>query len=180
MKTCRDCSLDKDLDDFHRSAATKDGRQGVCKKCSKIKTDLYRVANPDKIKSIAANDYAKNRSARIYSRRAYIAKNRDKINESAQRWAQENPAKVNARNSRHRAEKTQRTPAWSDVTKVNVFYAKAARLSRWLGKPFHVDHIVPLRSKVVCGLHCDSNLQILEASTNTIKGNRYWPDMQSN
>lgn len=37
--------------------------------------------------------------------------------------------------------------------------------------------LVPLHSKVVCGLHCEYNLQILEAKKNIGKGNRHWPDM---
>jgi hypothetical protein len=41
----------------------------------------------------------------------------------------------------------------------------------------HVDHIVPLVSKFVCGLHCEANLQLLPGPENQRKGNRVWPDM---
>ena len=41
----------------------------------------------------------------------------------------------------------------------------------------HVDHIVPLNSPIVCGLHNEFNLQIIPPATNYHKSNNYWPDM---
>ena len=46
-----------------------------------------------------------------------------------------------------------------------------------VGGRWHVDHIVPLKSKIVCGLHCSANLQVIPAIINSSKGNRVWPDM---
>jgi hypothetical protein len=54
---------------------------------------------------------------------------------------------------------------------MGVGYADAA------GRGVDVDHLVPLRSPVVCGLHCEANLQLLSSVENIRKGNRYWPDM---
>lgn len=42
---------------------------------------------------------------------------------------------------------------------------------------WHVDHIIPLQSLLVCGLHCGFNLRVIPAEENIKKGNRWWDDM---
>jgi hypothetical protein len=69
------------------------------------------------------------------------------------------------------------TPAWANQAKIAALYEEAQTLSGMMGEPCHVDHIVPLKSKIVCGLHCEANLQILPGLENMKKGNRVWPDM---
>jgi len=35
-----------------------------------------------------------------------------------------------------------------------------------------VDHIIPIRGKNVCGLHCEDNLQLMTKPANCAKNNR--------
>lgn len=48
----------------------------------------------------------------------------------------------------------------------------AERLTRETGIPHQVDHIVPLQSKIVCGLHVEHNLRVITATENARKKNK--------
>lgn len=87
------------------------------------------------------------------------------------------PHKELAQSAKRRASKKQAVPAWMNKDAVEAIYEKARKFSEITGEPFHVDHIVPLTSDIVCGLHWEGNLQILPGVENLSKANRVWPDM---
>jgi hypothetical protein len=91
------------------------------------------------------------------------------------RWIKANPAKALANVSRRDAQKLQAMPSWADKEQIQSFYDLAAAYRR-AGVECEVDHIVPLRSPLVCGLHVLANLELLGADRNKSKGNRHWPD----
>ncbi len=69
--------------------------------------------------------------------------------------------------------------AWPDWAiypeQYREIYQKAAAM-RARGQDVEVDHTVPLRSKIVCGLHVPWNLTIMSRVENGLKSNNWWPD----
>lgn len=94
-------------------------------------------------------------------------------------WHVANPARQRilnaARQAARRAAVRRRVP-WYDSDAVKAVYAEAD-VRRLAGEDVQVDHLVPLRSKLVCGLHVQGNLVVLLRVPNQAKGNRHWPDM---
>jgi len=77
---------------------------------------------------------------------------------------------VNAR----RARLLLASPIWSDRQRIKEIYAKALWMCRQHGKrSYHVDHIVPLAGKNVCGLHVHQNLRIITKRENLAKSARF-------
>jgi hypothetical protein len=64
--------------------------------------------------------------------------------------------------------KTKACPPWVDKALLKDIYEKCPQ-------GWHVDHIDPLKSPLVCGLHVPWNLQYLPADENRRKGNQFAP-----
>ena len=85
-----------------------------------------------------------------------------------------NPSAKAARTRKRQATKLQRTPKWDpDAHLIQAKYQLANMLTRETGKPYHVDHIIPLQGKKVCGLHVFSNLRVILGEENVKKSNKF-------
>lgn len=131
----------------------------------------YRQKNKERVKQDKAERYRRNRAAVLSAVLKWAKANKDKTRESVRKWCRNNKPKRNAAWMARQAAKIRATPPWAELELIERVYAKAHGLG------MHVDHVVPLVSKTVCGLHVWANLQLLAATENISKGNRHWPDM---
>lgn len=83
----------------------------------------------------------------------------------------------NEKGARRKRAKDQATPVWANLQKMRAIYRAAQEASKKTGVVHHVDHIVPLTSQMVCGLHNEFNLRVIPGKENLRKHNREWPDM---
>lgn len=67
------------------------------------------------------------------------------------------------------------TVKFADEKAIKTVYKAANMLQTATGQEYHVDHIDPLQNDLVCGLHIASNLQVLPASVNMSKSNKFKP-----
>ena len=151
----------------------------------------YAEKNAEKIsnrKRAQRATEAKKAEIREYSS-IYRDKNREYCNAKSSVWNSNNRERVRARHSKMREEKPHvyaeysakrhvaklnAVPKWADRKAIRLFYKEAARLTRETGIKHEVDHIVPIQGKLVCGLHCEANLQVLTKQQNISKHNK-WP-----
>ena len=83
---------------------------------------------------------------------------------------------TNCANTRaYNLKKSHAMPLWADRRAIEEFYIEAREKTVKTGVKHQVDHIIPLRHKLVCGLHIPVNLQVIPASENFRKHNRFNP-----
>jgi hypothetical protein len=154
-KTCPRCGELKPPDAFYTG-------RSYCKACCRAyyqenrerhlaQAKQWAKDNPQRLKELRKAEHERNRGKRNAWRRA-----RDKAN----------PGKRCAKETRRKAAKMDRLPAWADLKAIRAVYESCP-------PGHHVDHVIPLRGKDVSGLHVAGNLQYLTAEENVAKGNAF-------
>ena len=141
---------------------------------NKDKLKEYRLKNKDKIKKHHQSEKYKT-TKRLYRlnniefikqiNRNYYLNNKDKIIKYSKEYRLKNPNFKRSHCAKRRAIKLNATPKFANLNKIKEIYKNCP-------KGYVVDHIIPLQSKIVCGLHVEWNLQYLTPSENSSKSNR--------
>jgi len=186
MKYCKRCEQSKDVDCFAKNG--KMGRHPVCKLCRAEIERERRLADPEAIRALerarhAANPAIKKAAIRRYyeaNRDALIAKTkaasllrREEIAASKAVYRAANKDRIREWNGTRRAQQRQAMPVWADRKAIAAIYKQASEAWKQTGIAHHVDHIVPLSHKYVCGLHVPANLQVLTGKENMEKRNKF-------
>ena len=164
MRICSRCLIGKPHTEFYpkRHRHAREGLQGTCKQCSK---------------ELASKWVRENTALHNINTARWAKKNKAKQAAAIARWGAANTHKRNAHFAERRAMKAQACPAWANKFFIEEIYDLARLRTQYTGVRHEVDHIVPLKSSLVCGLHVEHNLQVIPAIENRKKHNRTWPGM---
>lgn len=133
-------------------------------------------ASPQK-KTYDAAYYAKNLDRISGVNAARYSRRRAEIMAAVQAWQDENPAAVRAykeKNKAHRRQLSLRPAPWfGELDELVMGEARRLANAREVvtGLRWHVDHVMPLRGRSVCGLHVWNNIQVIPAVVNMRKSN---------
>jgi hypothetical protein len=207
MKLCSGCKASHPIFWFSKYSRSSDGLAAWCKTCNLnaqkkyynankekiaarrskygkenreklgIAEKIYRKANPDKVAQWEATKYLRHKEKIIKATVEWGRRNKDKRKATCDKWDAANIDKKRAYVRTRQAKKRKAFPVWADESAIKEIYKQARQMELETGEKFHVDHIVPLQSPLVCGLHWEGNLQILPAYDNFQKHNRFWPGM---
>jgi hypothetical protein len=165
-KVCFSCKVEKSRLSFSKNKARKDGLHSYCKDCCALKR------NKENEQKYYSENKEKYRENLLRWQRA----NRDKTRASSRKYYSENRSEEIARSAKKRVSRDLARPTAltkEQAHEIQNFYWLAQDLRAVTGEEYHVDHIVPLNGKNICGLHVPWNLQVLPADINLSKGNRY-------
>lgn len=200
-KKCSKCFTIKPLSAYYACRALADGRKTLCKECCNKTTAEYQAKNSDRVaawgrdwsaknverkkqlfrdwyvlnaekqRQKSRDTYRTNKARASALNKAWTAAHSEHRKKTKREWRKNNPEIVNANNGHYRATELKAMPKWANKTAMDKVYAESVKWG------MEVDHIVPLRSRIVCGLHCEANLQLMNKRENQSKGNYRWPNM---
>lgn len=177
MKKCNQCKEILSLDSFYKCKGYKEGVRTVCKTCHKLNTNKYCKDNRKQYRNYHRKSRAANPGKRRTAERKWWAnRTLEQVIKSAEQhdsYRKKNMDKFRMYANNRKAAELQATPKWVNKAYMGLWYKAALIEEERTGKRVNVDHIIPLQNSIVCGLHCEDNMQLLFAIDNLKKHNKF-------
>jgi 5-methylcytosine-specific restriction endonuclease McrA len=155
--------------------------KGSCVECLKVEWTQANVTRADYFAKYNQSGAGQEAKREYYARNKEVVKARAQARPTEEKHFHRKKHKaanpelykelVNARRRRFR----DATPKWLTAEhkmEIRLKYRLAIELSRRLGIPHAVDHIIPLQGEDVCGLHVPWNMEVITQEQNLKKSNK--------
>jgi hypothetical protein len=164
----------------HRHIAPRKTK-GACIECLKVewqqaadkRAEYFKQYNQrEDVKDNKHEWYQKNRERVIATAQTRSV---EQLREYRNAWKENNKTQIRADTKARRRKHRQATPKWltrTQKSQIRQIYQIAITMSQTTGEQYVVDHIVPLRSDEVCGLHVPWNLRVITQEENLKKSNK--------
>jgi hypothetical protein len=151
--------------------------KGACIEC--VKED-WQIDN-ERRKLLPKSEAAKEAGRRYYEKNKELVKARanhrpaEEKRRARRNWDKTHVDEKRINTSNRKRRHRMATPKWLSYLQkqeMKQLYLIARQLTKTTGVRYVVDHIVPLRSDAVCGLHVPWNLQVITQVENLQKSNK--------
>ena len=155
--------------------------KGACVECLKVEWQQAAEKRADYFREYNKREDVKDR------KNGWYEANREQVIQAAatrplevkrvyqKAWKERNTVWVRADTKARRRKHRLATPKWltrEQKGQIRELYKIAITMTKTTGEQYVVDHIVPLRSEFVCGLHVPWNLRVIPRQENLLKSNK--------
>ena len=155
--------------------------KGACVECLKVewqqaaekRADYFREYNKRENVKDRKNEWYEANKEQVIQAAATRPLEVKRVYQKA--WKERNTVWVRADTKARRRKHRLATPKWltqAQKGQIRELYKIAITMTKTTGEQYVVDHIVPLRSEVVCGLHVPWNLRVIPRQENLLKSNK--------
>lgn len=128
----------------------------------------YYLKNKEKIRAKHKLYYEQNKEKCRVLQKEWSLDNKERKKETTQKWQEQNKERYQALKNMYKRRLKNQMPPWADKKAILFIYEQAQKTG------LTVDHIIPLKGKLVSGLHVESNLRLISAKENSSKRNSYF------
>jgi hypothetical protein len=155
--------------------------KGSCVECLKIEWEEGNQARVKYFREYNRREEVKDRKNEWYQENREMVINNAAtrpahvLREYRNTWKTNNKTQIRADTKARRRKHREATPKWlsrKQRSEIRQIYQIAITMTQTTGEQYVVDHIVPLRSDYVCGLHVPWNLRVITQEENLKKSNK--------